>query len=155
MLTIGEARKMQANRQMACVIKFVLSSIAFMTAFLSVYFFTDYFQRYPILYYFVVLLLGVVVFKSKIYLFFQKKEQDCTIDYCNIRIESSKKYLSNQPGVRYAANDIPILDFIATSNNGKIIHKNIMYSYTWGEFRPGDSITLLRFISQPIKSNSQ
>jgi|LSQX01.3.fsa_nt_gb hypothetical protein len=151
MLTIEEARKIQAKREKACILKLIIYLGGLITSFLLVYFFTDYFQNYYTIYAFFAILLVFLLFKSKIYLFFQKKEVDCTIDYCNIKIESSKKYASNQPGVRYAATDIPMLEIIATDNSGKIIHKSIPYSNVWGEFQRGDKITLLRFINQPIK----
>ena len=81
MLTIEEARKIQAKREKACILKLIIYLGGLITSFLLVYFFTDYFQNYYTIYAFFAILLVFLLYKSKIYLFYQKKYVDCTFDY--------------------------------------------------------------------------
>lgn len=150
MLTLNEARRLQAEREKKAVIRFSVLIAVIVAAFISVFVFTDYFQKYPALLYAVAAVsFAVSCMNSKIYRFFSPKEFTGTVVYINTSVELAKAYASHQPGVKYRTNEIRMLEMIV-DNGKKTVRKNTEYDLKWGEFREGQTVALLRFIDRPI-----
>lgn len=151
MLTLDEARKLQAKYQRNAVLKFTVSLTAILTAMLLIFKFTDYLAKYSVLYAVFAVLFLLAVKYSKIYVLLQHKEFVGTVEYSNINLEPVKKYASHQPGVSYTTDEVPVLDLIAVNDKGRKLRKTVAYNWAWGEYKAGCKVTILRFIDQPFK----
>lgn len=151
MLSLDEARKLQAKYQKSAVLKFSVFTVIILAALFLTLNFTDYLTQYASLYaVFAVLLLLAVKF-SKIYVLFQHKEFVGTVQYSNLKMEPVKKYNSHQAGTTYQTNDVPMLDLIVLDDKGKKLRKTVEYQWGWAcQFPAGSRVAILRFIDQPI-----
>lgn len=149
MLTLEEARKTQEKIQKKTVIKFFVYMSLIIAAFTIIFAFTDYFEKYSVLYALFIVLFFLACKYSNIHYLFRPKEFTGVIKYCNITIEQAKKYATHQPGAKYASSEIHMLDIII-ENDKKTLRRTIEYDWHWGEFREGQTVTILRFIERPF-----
>ncbi len=149
MMTLDEARQKQAKLQKQTITKFSICMTLIIATFVVLFVFTDYFEKYSILYALYLIFFYLACKSSKIYYLFGPKEFTGIIQYCNITLVQAKKYATNQPGAKYASNEIFMLDIII-ENGKKTLRRTIEYDWHWGEFREGQTVVILRFIERPF-----
>lgn len=99
MLTLDEARKIQAKREKSAIIRFAAWLVVIIAVTITVYLLFDYFQKYIVLYLVPAVCVFLNIRKSKIYFFLFPKEYSGNIKYCKLYIRIEKAVLSHQPGV--------------------------------------------------------
>ncbi len=151
LLTLEEAREVQKGKQKRAALRLSGFLVLDVALFFAFYLTSDYLTRYPGLYAVFVLVLFWGIHKSKILRFFQRKEVEGVVRYANVFVTLNKKYLSHQPGLKVQANEIRKLEIVIETEKGARIGRTVRYIKTWGDYLPGERVTLLRFIDQPIR----
>ena len=135
--------------QRKTIIKFSIYSTLIVIALVCIFAFTDYFEKYSILYGIFIVLVWLACKSSKIHYLFRSKEFVGVITYCNVTVERVQAYASHQAGVKYTTNEVYMLDFVVEKGNKKV-RRNIEYDWHWGDFYEGQTVVLLRFIERPF-----
>lgn len=78
---------------------------------------------------------------------FRKAEVTGKVVYSNVRVETVRKYASNT----YGQTDSAVLDIVIEDDKGRLITRQGSYSCKWGEFKKGETVTLLRFWDMPFR----
>lgn len=151
LLPLADARKQQEALQRKAVCGFCLSLLAVSAVTVFLVYCTDYFSRFPSLYALPLLVAAFCFYKTRMHLFFAKKEVTGKVQ--NIEAYEVATRM-RQSGERQRSIIGVEMRIVVELESGKNVVKTFPGGKAFEELKPGDRIALLRFLDFPIDPNT-
>ncbi len=147
MLTIKEARKIQKERESKAILTFVFSLVFVALATYILLEYTNAFEISTAFYLIPIGIFGFSIKKTRIYLFFTKKEFTGKVVYNNVYVVKSQRVKGERSYMQYEGLEMEII----VQDDSKSKRITIPASFpVAAHISDGVTVSLLRFIDQPI-----